>query len=195
MTTATCKQPRCGKPVNARKLCSMHYKRWRLYGDVNANMRNDRDPAERFWGSVGVGHPAGCWWWEGQINSNGYGIFMVGRRSLGEARTVIAHRFAYESLVALIPDGLQLDHLCLNRRCVNPDHLQPVSAGENTRRSWPARRRYCKRGHEYTPENTYITPSTGRRSCHACRRLLRERAKSGTGIPVDAGMSLAAGAA
>jgi len=166
---ATCTRPDCGKPVNARGLCSRHYKQWRLYGDPDANMRNDRDPADRFWECVDVGHPAGCWWWTARINNNGYGTFRLGRRSLGESRTVMAHRFAYENLVALIPEWLQLDHLCRNRACVNPDHVQIVDAAENTRRSMSARKMYCKNGHKYTRGNTYINPKTGRRSCRTCR--------------------------
>jgi hypothetical protein len=175
-----CSQPGCDETINARGLCSAHYKRWQRHGDPNANVRNDRDPADRFWERVEVGHPAGCWWWRGKINNNGYGVFTIGRRTLNERRTAIAHRFAYESLVALIPDGMQLDHLCRNRICVNPDHLQPVTPLENTLRASAARKRYCKRGHAFTPKNTYIQPSTGRRTCRTCKAeansQFRERA-------------------
>lgn len=167
---SACKQPNCSKAVNARGLCSKHYRRYRLYGDPEATPRFDRDPTERFWVKVDVGHHAGCWWWTGKINNNGYGLFHVGRRSLGEARYEIAHRFAYETLVGTIPHGMQLDHLCQNRVCVNPDHLEIVTPAENTARSSSARRRHCIHGHPFTEENTYYQPNTGRRSCKTCRR-------------------------
>jgi hypothetical protein len=148
----------------------MHYARLRRHGDPGATPRFDADPTERFWANVEVGHPAGCWWWRGKINNNGYGILPVGRRTLGEARTVMAHRFAYEDLVALIPDGMVIDHLCKNRRCVNPDHVEVVTPGMNVRRGWPARSPFCRHGlHRMTPENTYIQPSSGRRVCVACK--------------------------
>jgi len=73
---------------------------------------------------------------------------------------VKAHRWAYETCVGSINDGLQIDHLCRVRECVNPDHLQPVTHAENMRR---ARRTHCRRGHELTPENVYWV-----RACKAC---------------------------
>jgi hypothetical protein len=148
----------------------MHYKRIRLYGDPNATPRFTRDPADRFWKSVEVGHPAGCWWWAAKINTGGYGHFRTGSGTAGTEQTHLAHRYAFELLIGPIPVGMQLDHLCRNRACVNPDHLEPVIPGENTRRASAAKKTHCKRGHRYTPENTYRQASTGRRSCVTCRR-------------------------
>lgn len=117
--------------------------------------------ADRFWSKVDVGD---CWQWTA-CTQRGYGRFMAGD---GLKR---AHRFAYELLVGPIPEGQQLDHLCRNRGCVNPDHLQAVDARTNVLRgesfiAHQARQTHCKRGHEFTPANT--RRYRGRRFCRAC---------------------------
>jgi hypothetical protein len=113
--------------------------------------------------------PDGCWEWTGYRYGNGYAAMgWLGRQRL-------LHRLAYEQLVEPIPHGLTLDHLCRVRHCVNPDHLEPVTQGENTRR---AMRSHCKNGHEFTPDNTYV-PADGKRYCRECRRQ-RVRASRGT---------------
>jgi hypothetical protein len=111
----------------------------------------------------------GCWVWQGGRGGYGltYGTFFNG------SRTVRAHRWAYEHWVGPIPNGLELDHLCRVRLCVNPKHLEPVTHDENSRRS-PLKgdRKECKRGHVYSPENIYRLPS-GNRECRPCRRGTR----------------------
>jgi hypothetical protein len=75
-------------------------------------------------------HPSGCWDWQGSLNPRGYGKVGTG----GRHGTGLVHRVVYELFVGSIPDGLTIDHLCANKRCVNPMHLEPVTAEENHRR-------------------------------------------------------------
>lgn len=130
---------------------------------------NQRRPAmERFWEKVDKRGPDECWIWTAATR-HGYG-------SMGfNGKMVYSHRWLYEQAVGPIPDGLDLDHLCRNRKCVNPAHLEPVTTRENILRgegqcAKNARKTHCKRGHEFTPENTYWHASTGRRRCRVCRR-------------------------
>jgi len=115
----------------------------------------------RFWSKVLVGD--GCWEWTGAKNK-GYGHLSDGGRTVG------AHRVAYEMLIGPIPDAHEVDHLCLNKACVNPAHLEPVpyEGRENTRRHY-ALTTHCRNGHAYTVDNTYFDRHL-HRSCRACRR-------------------------
>ena len=108
----------------------------------------------------------GCWQWTAALDRSGYGRFGVSGATRSERRMRLAHRVSYETHVSPIPEGLDLDHLCGNRACVNPEHLEPVPHVENMRRT---RQDRCARGHVYDEETTY-TYSNGRRSCRACRR-------------------------
>jgi hypothetical protein len=118
---------------------------------------------EGFWSRVTK--TESCWLWTGMANANGYGMC---NRAPTHGRLAAAHRVAYELLVGPIPDGLELDHLCRVRNCVNPTHLEPVTGAENRRRAGLAKT-HCPQGHEYTTENTYLKP-TGGRQCRACNR-------------------------
>lgn len=109
----------------------------------------------------------GCWVWTGSIE-RGYGRMRVG----GKWKRM--HRFMYEHHVGPIPDGLVLDHLCRNKACCNPMHLEAVTQKENIRRgdtgAHNRRKTHCKHGHPFTDKNTYITKA-GHRQCKACRRV------------------------
>lgn len=120
---------------------------------------------DRFWAKVEV-HDT-CWLWTGWCVATGYGRF----GPWGKSRLVSAHRTAYEALVGSIPTGLEIDHLCRVRNCVNPDHLEPVTRTENMRRSDLATgirsaRTHCPSGHPYDEANT--VRYCGRRYCRSC---------------------------
>lgn len=119
---------------------------------------------ERFWTKVRKTDT--CWLWLAG-RSRDYGSFAV---STAVRRP--AHRVAYELLVGPIPDGMVLDHLCRNTLCVNPEHLEPVSIGENVRRGLKtyALRDTCKWGHDITDPANVKTRTDGRRECRVCAR-------------------------
>lgn len=137
--------------------------------------RHGLSPETRFWMKVSGGDVNTCWEWLGGVAGNGYGKY-----GLSQGVTPIAHRYAYEHLVSEIPDDLQLDHLCRNRLCVNPWHLEPVTGKVNLHRAptslatLNSAKTHCPQGHPYDAGNTYYRP-TGKRECRICRRMHLER--------------------
>lgn len=184
----TCSINGCELKHYGRGWCINHYMLWRKNGSPHINLSPGRGkPArERFWLYVTRGTDDECWNWKGGKKRDGYGNF-----SDDTHRTLLAHRFAYEMIIGPIPDGLQLDHLCRNRSCVNPAHLEPVTNRENVLRgvsppAMLAARTHCNNGHPFDLENTYFRTTGGRR-CKVCRETYRKawRAKRReAGLPV-----------
>lgn len=171
----------CGAKHYAHGWCKSHYGRWWRYGNPNHVPRRP-STEERFWSKVT--RTDTCWLWEGS-SRNGYGLFSWG--SGREQNTTGAHRYAYQLERGEIPEELVIDHLCRVPLCVNPDHLEPVTRGENVLRGVgnPAVNRdktHCLKGHEFTPENTYFNKH-GHRGCRACGREGAQRRAQKRGGP------------
>jgi hypothetical protein len=138
-------------------------------------MRQAKPADERFWRYVFF-HPSGCWLWTGSLN-NGYGYFNLGNNKMTQA-----HRGSWFLAHGVMPK-LQLDHLCRVRRCVNPRHLEEVTARENLLRSpltWAhilSTKTHCIRGHELSGPNLVIN-CNGERQCRACNRIRDQRYKA-----------------
>ena len=184
---ATCSIDGCERPVVARGYCKRCYYRGRRSGDlavVSVQLRWPENLLQRM-----EPQPNGCIYFAGHILSTGYG-------GLEYPGGTLAHRAAYEHFVGPIPEGHELDHechntsgcvelndACLHRRCVNVDHLAPkphrdnLLASPNTFAGINAAKTHCKRGHEFTSENTYLNPR-GSRVCRTCRAEGKVRARA-----------------
>ena len=136
MTTAVCSVENCSRKPVAKGICQTHYMRLYRRGDVNYRRPN---VVRNFWDRVRKDDAEGCWQWLGQTDKDGYGhITFWNGQGVTNKR---AHRHAYESLVGPIPKGMTIDHLCHNRTCVNPTHMEPVSNAVNLQRG------HALRGH------------------------------------------------
>lgn len=176
--SAECSLSNCARKRYCRGWCYLHYTRWKKSGDVRADIppRDEITENDRFDMCVSVDPETECWNWTGSsIVTGGYGQFMI--RNQTKMRV---HRYSYERHIGPIPEGLTIDHLCRNRLCVNPDHLEAVTHRENTLRGTApsavnARKTHCLRGHEFTKENTKLESYRYgvHRKCRTCQRALR----------------------
>lgn len=135
------------------------------------NSRSGRSIEDRFWENVQK--TEACWLWTGSIGNHGYGQIGRGMRHGGN---LLAHRVAYELLVGPLPTegDMVIDHLCRVRPCVNPEHMEVVTRGENVRRG--LLKSECIHGHPYDETNNYVSATTGGKQCRVCAKL-RERRK------------------
>lgn len=130
------------------------------------------------WIETDKGFSSPCWIWQLCMTTVGYGQVRINRRNMQ------AHRALYEQYVGSIPEGLELDHLCRIKSCVNPNHMEPVTHLENTRRGVRdtahlrllRKKKECLRGHLLTPENTYVYHGT--RHCKSCGYIRKENRRS-----------------
>lgn len=130
---------------------------------------------QRFRTRYVVDRKTGCWNWTAGLNGKGYAYFWL------NGGTRQAYKVAYVWKYGLVPKGLDLDHVCLNKKCVNPDHLEAVTRKEHTHRGSTLaainfRKTRCLRGHPFTKENTFIKPS-GARVCRTCQVILYRKYK------------------
>lgn len=170
----------CGEPArhHRRGLCAPCFKQHKAAGTLDAfPVKPPINVADRL--LLAKRGPDECWPWLWRTSVRGYGTLVVAKVEYK------AHRLAYEHWIGPVPDGMVVDHIChnidpgcaggktcLHRRCVNPAHLEPVTAGTNTLRgknnaAVNLRKTHCSKGHEYTPENTR-TPPSGGRYCIKC---------------------------
>jgi hypothetical protein len=122
-----------------------------------------RSPEERFFSKIL--DTGTCWLWMGYVSTQGYGIFYI------QSEPVHAYKVSYMFFKGPVPKGLEIDHVCRVRHCVNPVHLEAVTHQENMRRGLYGQKTHCPKGHPYSPENTYKSPRKQHRVCKTCRRI------------------------
>lgn len=175
MQKSICSFDPCERVVKAKGLCSTHHQQQRRGMPLRAIPERSYTK-DSSWSSLRekIEHyldkqPDGCWIWTRVKTPSGYGQVRWG------GKMVSVHRAYLSEVGYLLPDDLVIDHLCRNRACSNPDHLELVTNRTNILRgiglaALNAVKTQCKYGHEFTPENTYVT-KTGARMCRECGKL------------------------
>lgn len=162
-----CSVPKCERPSRRYGYCEMHSQRLMKRGDpLDSGKHMIRRRIQK---NMSV-TASGCWQWTSQKTTDGYAridMFVNGKKV-----SKLAHRISYREFKGEIPSGLVLDHLCRNRSCVNPDHLEPVTFAVNSQRALC--KTHCKRGHPLSGQNLYVH-KTGSR-CLKCLKLRRKAA-------------------
>ncbi len=142
---------------------------------VNKMPQPDIAVLRRIW--VKMGTPKECWPWLGSLNTDGYPTCMPvaqSRKRLG--KVFYPHRLMFHWFKHPLPNDLTIDHLCKNRRCLNPDHMEAVTIAENVGRA--VKRAYCKRGHPQTAKNRYTAPGSGQTRCKPCIKVRNKVTRS-----------------
>lgn len=176
-----CSVPGCQKRAERKEMCARHYwAEWKHGDPLWVEKLPTRE--EKIWARVNKNGPVPdfnpelgpCWLWTGNVEDQGYGVFHI-----GGGKTVKAYRLVYEMTVGEISEGLQPDHLCRVRACVNPSHLEPVTKKENVLRgigptAINAQKTYCIHGHPFEGDNLIIR-SNGNRDCRTCATAAKIR--------------------
>lgn len=169
-STTMCFVDGCERVTLAKGLCSAHYARKRRGVETDNPIRpRVTDGIDRILTWVEL--QGSCWNWTGAINQYGYGI------SSQAGKNVMAHRYVYSVLVGVLPEGLDADHICRNRRCCNPDHIEFVSRRENLLRGAGTYglRTYCRHGHDMRKPDNVRSNTKGHKTCRACDRAYHQK--------------------
>lgn len=131
---------------------------------------------DKFLGSISLDPKSGCWEWY-RCRNDGYAQISYWSKKYKKTIQEYAHRFSYKLFNGEIPEGFDIDHLCRNRKCANPSHLEAVTRKENLMRgigfvATLAAAKKCKRGHEFTDDNIYYLKRNGIRQCIKCKNAL-----------------------